>query len=56
MLWTLDSFRGHSQALPHATAQRQRENPLSNFYWSVDVMLYAAAVGFAACVVLLLAT
>jgi len=55
MLWTLDSFRGQSQALPNAPT-RQRERPLSNFYWGVDMMFYAAAIGFAACVIVLLAS
>jgi hypothetical protein len=57
MLWTFDSFRGNSQqALTDGGMQRPRENPLSSFYWSVDMMLYAAAAGFAACIVLLLVT
>ena len=49
MLWTLDSLRGHSDA-SHSDAETvKKRDPLSAFYWRLDLMIYVAAVGLAAC-------
>ncbi|HYH41871.1 MAG TPA: hypothetical protein VD867_07800 [Burkholderiales bacterium] len=49
MLWTLDSLRGHSGALPSETGKTEKRDPLSVFYSRLDLMIYAAAVGLAVC-------
>lgn len=53
MAWTLDSLRGHSEALP-SEAQPKTRDPLSAFYARLDVMIYVAAVGLAACLMAIL--
>ena len=52
MLWTLDSLRGHSGTWHgNAQARPQREDPLSRFMARLDLMVYAAAAAFAACLI-----
>ena len=54
MLWTLDSLRGHPEALrPDASTIKEPEHPLSPLFWRLDLMIYIAAGGLAACVVAL---
>jgi hypothetical protein len=55
MLWTLDSLRGHPDALPHdARTIKQPPHPLSQLFWRLDLMIYIAGAGLAACVMTLL--
>jgi hypothetical protein len=55
MLWTLDSLRGHPDALPpDAGTIRQPQDPLSPLFWRLDLMIYIAGAGLAACVMALL--
>ena len=53
MAWTLDSIRGHSEALPSDAPPKTRD-PLSTFYARLDLIIYVAAVGLAACLMALL--
>ena len=54
MAWTLDSYRGQPQARAPELSERWNTDPLSDFCWRVDLMLYIAAGAFAACVIALL--
>lgn len=54
MLWTLDSLRGHSEVLAPDAERARTRDPLSAFYRRLDLMVYVAAVGLAACLMAIL--
>ena len=54
MLWTLDSLRGHLEASHSDAETAKKRDPLAEFYSRVDLMIYIAAVGLAACLMAIL--